>query len=54
MGVSDSQELMELQRESADLQFGIVARGRDVTELKTEIERLEKELGLAVAAPDAK
>jgi hypothetical protein len=54
MGVSDSRELMELQKESAELQFGIVARGKDVAELKSEIERLEKELGLAVAEPDTK
>ena len=54
LDVKDSRELSELHRESADLQFGIVARGKDIQELKTEIERLEKELGIAVAEPEAK
>lgn len=54
MGVSDSRELMELQKESAELQFGIVARGKDVAELKTEIGRLEQELGIATTAPETK
>jgi preprotein translocase subunit SecD len=54
MGVSDSRELMELQKESAELQFGIVARGKDVAELKAEIGRLEQELGIATAAPETK
>lgn len=54
MSVTDNEQLMEMQKEGAELQFGIVARGRDVTELKTEVERLEKELGIAVADPQAK
>ncbi len=52
--VKDSQELSQLHRDSAELQFGIVARGKDITELKTEIARLEKELGMAAASEEAK
>lgn len=54
MSVTNTTEQMEMQKESAELQFGIVARGRDVAELKSEVERLEKELGIAVAEPEAK
>ena len=54
MNVKDSQELSQLHRDSADLQFGIVARGRDIEELKTEVQRLETELGIATAGEDAK
>ncbi len=54
MDVKDNQELTQLHRDSADLQFGIVARGKDIVELKTEIERLEKELGVAPTEAEAK
>lgn len=50
--ISDSLELGTLSKEIADLQFGIVHRGRDIAELKGEIGRLETELGLAAAAPE--
>ena len=53
-GVRDSRELSDLHRETADLHFGIVARGKDIAELKTEVERLETELGIAAAEPDPK
>ncbi len=52
--VSDSLELGDLTKEIAQLHFGIVARSKDVTELKTEIERLEKEVGETAAVPEAK
>ncbi len=54
MDAKDSRELGEMHRETADLQIGIVARGKDIAELKTEIQRLEKELGIASAEPAAR
>jgi polyhydroxyalkanoate synthesis regulator phasin len=48
--ISDSRERGEITKEIAQLHFGIVDRGRDVNELKSEIERLEKELGPSAAA----
>lgn len=53
MDVSDSLELGDISREIAELHFGIVARGKDVAELKAEIERLDKDVGETAAVPDA-
>lgn len=58
LDVSDALELGDISKEMAQLQFGIVDRGRDIQELKVQIETLEKELGPAAqpaaeAAPSA-
>lgn len=47
LDVSDALELGDISKEMAQLQFGIVDRGRDIQELKVQIETLEKELGPA-------
>jgi uncharacterized caspase-like protein len=54
MEISEPIALGDASREIAELHFGIVARGRDVSELKTEMERLEKELGVTAANGEAK
>jgi uncharacterized caspase-like protein len=47
LDVSDPIELGDISKQIAQLQFGIVDRGRDVKELQVQIETLEKELGPA-------
>lgn len=53
MTVKDPQQQMEMAREGGQLQIGIVNRGRDMAELKAEIEKLEKEVGPEAAASAA-
>ncbi len=53
MTVKDPQQQMDMVREAGQLQIGIVNRGRDMTELKAEVEKLEKELGPDAAAAAA-